>query len=395
MQTLYLVLIVLLVMAAIKTRAATPFPRLLPDAGSFELTVREDPSSLLPPGPACAGEAGLTLACRAFVVTLKNVGSQTVRLSRLACEEPAITFEIKTLSSSNGWWPISRVSNPRCTPSLYENLRLRPGEATEYKTRLISKNRPADLGVSLDPGLYTLRANWWLWGCTEKPEGTDCLTPLQVVHPSSADGYTFAEVDHQTPVEIVSNEIEVNSPVLPDLGPLKLGFQISVAPEPQGAETRRKRFQAPCTTDLGTSLECTVFHYMIRNLGDRPIRNGRYTCSDFSIMPEYRIDGEGEWKQLKSQLDACTMNLYVETPILPGKTADGDFILRWLALRFDTSPLYPAGKYDIRFTFHSSACWASSDGSFCIQRPAKQATEMSNVVTINATAFTPSGPSVK
>ena len=134
-------------------------------------------------------------------------------------------------------------------------------------------------------------------------------------------------------------------------------------------------------------MECTVFHYAIRNLGDRPVRNGRFTCDDFSIIPQYRTN-DGEWKQLESQLQTCTANVYFETPILPGQAIEGDFTLRALAPKFDTSPLYPEGKYQVRVSFHSSACFASSDGSFCVQQPKEQIAAISNVVTINATAIT-------
>jgi len=358
---------------------AAPFPQLLPDAGSFELTVREDSASSLPLGPACGGEAALTLVCQAFVITLKNVGVHTVHLSRIACQEPVVTFEMKEPNSSSGWWPISQISRPRCTPWGYEDLRLRPGETTEYRTRLVSQHRPAAF-APVAPRSYTVRAGWLLWGCTENPEGTDCLAPLQVLKPTSLGIPPTGDVEIQTPVAVVSKEIEVNSPVLPDLGSLKLGFEISVTPEPQAADTR-KLVGASCATDPGTSMECTVFLYAIRNLGDRPVRNGRYSCSDFSIIPEYRTN-DGEWKQLQSRLMACTANIYVETPILPGQAVEGNFTLGALAPRFDTSQLYSAGKYEIRFRFHSSACFAAPDGSFCIQSPKEQTTVISNVVTV-------------
>ncbi|MGB6974075.1 MAG: hypothetical protein WBD67_05285 [Terracidiphilus sp.] len=192
-------------------------------------------------------------------------------------------------------------------------------------------------------------------------------------------------MDIQTPVEVVSNEIEVHSPMLPDLGVLKVDFAISIAAEREAAPTR-KRYSAGCATGPGTSIECTVFHFAIRNLGERPIRNGRFSCSDFSIVPGYRTN-DGEWKQLHSQLMACTANVYFETPILPGAAEEGNFILGALAPRFDTSPLYPAGKYEFRFRFYSSACWASPDGSFCIQQPKAQVTATSNTLTVVATAF--------
>lgn len=370
---------------------ATPFPQPLPEAPNFELTIREDPGGSLPLGPSCGGEAALTLACRAFVVTLRNISVHTVHLSRIACEEPAVNFEMKDPNSSTRWWPISDMLGSLCTPWVYENLRLRRGKATEYRTRLVSKSRPAELWLHWAPGSYTIRARWLLRGCTEEPEGTDCLAPLQVLKTNPWSGPPTGDVETQKPVEIVSNEIEVSSPVLPDLGPLKLGYAVTVVPTLQAAEMR-KQYDRNCAADPGTSIECTVFRYSIRNLAHRPLRNGSSSCNDFSIIPEYRTDG-GEWKPLGSGLTECSANIYRETPIQPGATTEREFTLRALPARFDASPLYPAGKYEIRFRFRSNACWASSDGSFCIQRPNEQVKLVSNVLTINATVFAANGSS--
>ena len=152
---------------------------------------------------------------------------------------------------------------------------------------------PAGRRLLASPGEFTLRAQWWLWGCTENPEGTDCLAPLQIEKRASWGG-TTADVEIQSPVEVLSNEIKVQSPILPDLGTLKLGFEVIALPNPQGW-SQSNPLPAKCAGQAGTSVECTVFHYSIRNLGDRPVRNGRFTCSDDSIVPEYRMDG-GDWK---------------------------------------------------------------------------------------------------
>lgn len=219
--------------------SAEPFPQLLPDAESFELTIREDFASSLPLGPACGGEASLSLACRAFVVTLKNVGAHTVHLSRIACQEPVVNFEMKEPNSSSGWMSISQVSHPHCTPWIYENLRLRPGETTEYRTRLVSKNRPVEFFAPIAPRSYTIHARWLLWGCTENPEGNDCLVPLQALKPNTWGGPPTGQVEIQTPVEVVSKEIEVNSPSLPDMGPPQT--RIRDIPRPRAASSRDEK----------------------------------------------------------------------------------------------------------------------------------------------------------
>lgn len=376
------VLGVILTLALPRSDRAAQFPQLLPDAHNFALSLQEDPTSTLPLGPACGGEAALTLACRAFILTLKNVGAHTVHLSGVTCREPYVILEMRPPNSSSGWWPISQPSySTPCKPLRFENRRLRPGEATEYRTRLVSPVRPAEPGEPVGPGTYSVRARWALIGCTEDPEGTDCLARLQVLRPASS----VADVELQTPVEVVSNAIEVASPALPDLGRLKIGFDVSLAPEAQAAVERR-RAGGPCASHSDASVACTVFHFAIRNLSDRAIRNGRMTCSDYSIMPEYRTGGS-DWKRLRSSGIFCFSNILIETPIAPGKAAEGDFTIGELAPRFDTTPLYPAATYELRFRFQPAACWASPDGSFCIQRPKEQPLTLSNVIAINATAF--------
>jgi hypothetical protein len=63
-----------------------------------------------------------------------------------------------------------------------------------------------------------------LVGCTEEPGGHDCLTLLQ----NASDHISAARVNAQDPVEVVSNEVEVESPKLPDLGAIKLSFDVNV-----------------------------------------------------------------------------------------------------------------------------------------------------------------------
>jgi hypothetical protein len=367
--------------------AMSPFPQLLPPASEFELTLREDPNSELPLGPSCGGEAGLTLACRAFVVTLKNVGMHTVHLSRIGCQEPVVNFERKEPNSSNGWWPLSVVSRPRCTPWTYANLRLKPGESIEYATRLTSPDRGPGYSAAVAPRSYTIRVQWMLRGCTEPADGSDCLAPLQVMKTPYRGGPGQGDVEFQTPVKVVSSEIEVNSPVLPDLGMLEIAFEVT--PNPQGWSKLLPQ-PAKCDGQAATGVECSVFHYAIRNLGDRAIRNGRHSCGDYSIAPEYRM-GDGAWKWLDSPAWECARNIYVETAILPGEAAEGDFILSELTSEFGTTFFHPAGDYQFRFRFQTSACFASPNGSFCLLWPKEQPTVVSNEVVVHATEFVPPG----
>jgi hypothetical protein len=348
------------------------FPRLLPPSEDFRLTLREEPHSEIPLGPSCGGEASLTLLCRAFTLTLENASKHTVHISELRCFEPDVVFEIRQPRSSSGWWPISQQGNPTCNTLDWVNIRLKPGEKTEYTTRLISPRRSID---AVSVGSYILRAQWALFGCTEVPEGKDCLGPLQVIRAPS----TVADVDFQEPVTVLSNEVIAVSPPLPDLGNLNFEFEVTVASaETLNAEGDR---QNVCMVALASNVDCTLFRYVIRNLTDRPVRIARLTCSDRSIRPEYRVEGS-EWKTVPYRGWMCTANVMIEMGILPGGTVEGSFTLRTLLPGFDTSSLQAPGEYYFRFTFWPDACIASPDASFCLSRPDRQPTVTSKVFTL-------------
>ncbi len=325
-----------------------PFPRLLPPADDLHLVVQEDPQSQLPLGPSCGGEASLTLLCRTLTVTLENASPHTIRISGLRCFEPSITFETnrpitfeaQELNAAAEWWPISQPGNPGCKTLDWTNTRLRPGEHMEYTTRLISPRRSVGIIGVIGPGKYPLRVQWTLFGCTELPDGADCLTPLQVVR----EGSTVADVDIQEPVTVYSNSILVESPKLP-------------------------------------GVDCAVFHYVIRNLGDRAVRNVTASCSDDSIRPEYRFDSSS-WKPIPARLWSCTMNVTVERGILPGGTLEGTFTLRTLLPGYDTSSLQAPGEYQLSFTFYPAACIASPDASFCLTPLQREPTVTSKVLTL-------------
>ena len=352
--------------------APGPFSRLLPPPEDFRLTLREEPQSAIPLGPSCGGEASLTLLCRAFSLTLENASKHTVHISELRCFEPDVVFEIRQPRSSLGWWPISQPGKPACNTLDWINIRLKPGEKTEYTTRLISPRRWIDgLGV----GSYMLHAHWALFGCTEAPEGTDCLTPLQVVRGAS----TVADVALQEPVTVFSNEVTAVSPPLPDLGNLSFAFEVVAASaETPKAETDPRDV---CTGVSSKNVDCTVFRYVVRNLTNRPVRNATYTCSDTSIRPEYRFEGNA-WKSVPYRGWVCGRNMRVETALLPGGTLEGTFTLRTLRPGFDTSSLQMPGDYQLRFTFWPDACIASPDASFCLTSPDKQPTVTSKELAL-------------
>ena len=354
--------------------AAGPFPRLLPPVEEFRLTLREEPHSTLPLVPSCTGEAGLTLTCRAFILTLENVGKHTVHISGFSCAEPDITVERKQSNSSSAWWLVSQPTQLACPTLPWTNLRLKPGERTQYATRLISPRRSAQ---SFASGSYTLRAMWALFGCTEASDGTDCLSPLQVIR----EGSSVADVALQEPVSVVSNEVTANSPPLHDLGALRFAFEVTVHHGPPGDALSSMWAATGCTAETRSSIDCTVFHYTVRNLGDRAVRNATASCSDSGITPEYATAG-GEWKPVPQKLSTCWSNITIETKILPGRTIEGEFMLTSLAPPYDTTPLRAAGEYRLRFMFRPHACFASPDASFCLLRPENQPSVVSQEIAL-------------
>jgi hypothetical protein len=359
-----------------------PFPRLLPPADELHLVLQEEPQSQLPLGPSCGGEASLTLLCRTFTLTLENASPHTIRISGLRCFEPSITFETnrpitfeaQELNAAAEWWPISQPGNPACKTLDWTNTRLRPGERMEYSTRLISPRRSVGIIGVVGPGKYPFRAQWALFGCTDLSDGADCLTPLQVIR----EGSTVADVGIQEPVTVYSNSILAESPKLADLGGLKFTFEVTIATsQPPEAQDGRPN---GCAEEFA-SVDCAVFHYVIRNLGDRAVRNVTASCSDDSIRPEYRFAGS-LWKPIPYRRWMCFKNITVERGILPGGTVEGTFTLRTLLPGYDTSSLQAPGEYQLRFTFYPAACIASPDASFCLTFLQRAPTVTSRVLTL-------------
>ena len=142
---------------------------------------------------------------------------------------------------------------------------------------------------------------------------------------------------------------------------------------------------AECTGDANTSIDCTFFHYVIRNVGDRPVRHGYESCHGIGITTEYRTS-DGNWQQLPPDYHhplVCTSNIFSEIPILPGGAAEGDLMLG--TPEYDTSILRTAGDYLLHFTFFPNACVASPDGTFCLTKPEKEEPVNSPEITVHLT----------
>lgn len=352
-----------LVLACRTASTQSPFPRLLPPADDFHLTLREDSQSNLPLGPSCTGEAALSLTCHAFAVTLENRSQHTVRLSS-DCKEPDFMISIKEPHTSGGWLPVSRRSDCRYDFH-WGNLRLQPGERVVFQTRLIS---PSRYGESLLPGSYTLRAGMSLWGCTEPPDHSDCLSPLQAKPTPSS----WPEINYQEPVGVVSNEIIAESPPLPDLGRMDFAFRVEIAANtPSNTISTRG-----CGAQNKAVLDCITFRYTIHNLGDRAVRNVVWNCNGGSVNPdiaaEYRVPGS-EWKSFPIRTGVCISATSGLTAIPAGGVTEGEFSLATLGVGLSMKPLEATDKYQLRFTFSPHACFASPDGRFCLtalQHPA-------------------------
>jgi hypothetical protein len=197
-----------------------------------------------------------------------------------------------------------------------------------------------------------------------------------------------ADVALQEPVTIVSNEVIADSPPMHDLGALRFGFEVTVQGGSPSDGLSSTLAATGCTAETKNRIDCAVFHYTIRNLSDRAVRNTTASCSDAGITPEYAAAGN-EWKLVPQKLWVCTANFTIETKILPGETIEGEFTLTTLAPPYDTTPLRAAGDYRFRFTFQPHACFASPDASFCLLKPENQPTAVSKEILLRVTAATP------
>lgn len=121
----------------------------------------------------------------------------------------------------------------------------------------------------------------------------------------------------------------------------------------------------PCASENTHSIDCVVFHYYIRNVGDSALRNLRSTCGFSGITPEFQI-AHNNWQALQGHTWVCTSNVAFETPILVGRTDEGEFTLSTLPPGFDTTPLRNPGAYRMRFVLRPKVCNASADGEKCI-----------------------------
>ncbi|MFZ0480543.1 MAG: hypothetical protein WAL71_15490 [Terriglobales bacterium] len=168
----------------------SPFPPLLPPATNFSLTLQEDPYSNLPRGPNCADAAAQKLSCRAFLLTLKNVGSDTVHLDGSGFYRVHVG---SLRASGGGAGGMSDLDN--------SNIRLKPGEIIQRSVRLV----PFVNVKQTASGLYFLHAEWVLYGCTDNPPGKGCryhhaqepaiVKSAEIMVVTQPDWYTFYQLD--------------------------------------------------------------------------------------------------------------------------------------------------------------------------------------------------------
>jgi len=325
---------------------AAAAPRLLPPPDELRLTLREDPQSTLPLRPSCQGQAAQTLTCRAFVLTLENASAHTIHIAGTC--QPSIVVEERR--PGYGWLGIGGAVSA-CPTREWTNTAIPPGHRVEFATRPIYPP-PYD---AVAPGLHTVRAKWILEGCTDLTEGADCLAPLLIVHPPD----TLPPVVVQEPVTAISNEVTVTSPEIQETGPLEFSIEVAVSsgPPPNGV--------AGCDSNQLPTIDCVVFHYVIRNRGSIAARYTTLSCSHSGIGPEYKIEDSG-WKPVPQRQWICLRNVTIQTPLPPGALVEGDFTLSSLVPGYDPALLRNAGEHRLRFWFNPSACAASPDGSFCL-----------------------------
>ena len=371
------------ILCAVRVAAAAsempPLAPPLPPANEFRVTLAEARDAKLPPTPGCGEEAAGTLTCRAFTVTLENIGTHTVRLSELDCADPEVRIET-TGPDPSGWSPVgehrddchnAQYSDSEKTTVPWKNIRMRPGDRHSFTGRFMVQLGGAWGRVNEPvPPTAALRATWTLRGCTEETEGDDCLSLLETHYVLAHQNYcTFQCIFFQPALQISSQPISVDQPgplTLP-LPPLEMTLKARMLDPHDPLIQPRSRLEG-CTPEHAGSVDCVALHLTVRNAGTRALRIGRWTCSDFAETPEFRIEG-GSWATLKSSWQICGRNFVEWTALLPGQIVEEGMTLRHVAAGFQINPVREAGRYDVRIDYAPQVCVASPDGSFCLTEP--------------------------
>jgi hypothetical protein len=393
------------ILCAVRVAAAAsempPLAPPLPPASEFRVTLAEAPDAKLPPTPACSEEAAGTLTCRAFTVTLENIGAHTVRLSELDCADPEVRIET-TSPNPTGWFPVgehrddchnAQYSDSEKTTVPWKNIRMRPGDRYSFTGRFMVQLGGALGRVDVPmPPTAVLRATWTLRGCTEETEGADCLTALESHWlPAHQNLCTFECIFFQPALQISSQPISVDQPgplTLP-LPPLELALTARML-DPHDPLIQPGSQLERCTPEHAGSVDCVALHLTVRNAGTRALRIGRWTCGDlgFAGVPELRPEG-GAWKPLQSSFMMCDHNFVKWTALLPGKNVEEEMTLGRVAAVFQINPVREAGRYDVRIDYAPQVCVASPDGSFCLTEPQSLPQMTSPAATFETTATLP------
>lgn len=369
----------------------------LPPANEFRVTLTESPDAKLPPVPACGEEAASTLTCRAFTVTLENIGTHTVNLSELDCADPEVRLET-TSPNPTGWFPVGEHRDDchnaqygEKGPFSWKNVLMKPGDKHSFTGRfMVRLGGTWGRGNVPVPPTAVLRATWTLRGCTEETDGDDCLSVLETHQvPAHKTVCSYQCIFFQPTLEASSAPISVSQPgplTLP-LPPLELALIARMLDPADPMILPRSRLEG-CTQARAGSIDCVALHLTVRNAGTRALRIGRMTCSDFAEAPEFRTEGDA-WRPLQTSMRVCTRNFMEWVPLLPGHNVEEEMTLLHVAAGFKIDPMREAGRYDVRINYAPAVCVASPDGSFCLTEPQGLPPMKSPVATFKTTATLP------
>jgi hypothetical protein len=130
-----------------------------------------------------------------------------------------------------------------------------------------------------------------------------------------------------------------------------------------------------CTPEKTGSIDCTAFHYTVRNVGTSPIMLVWSTCNGFFIgVHDFRVNS-GEWHTLRDTPFMCARNMTIRVVMAPGSTREGEFTIT--GLPYDTSPLRSRGEYQLRFTFFPVVCDPETDS----RKPPKSCRLLQRTIT--------------
>jgi hypothetical protein len=185
-----------------------------------------------------------------------------------------------------------------------------------------------------------------------------------------------------TPLTVVSNEIVPLRKQAPQLGAMRFALDLQ---EGSGITTEGiERLPGPECSGPPDSMACKIFHYRLRNLTGHTLILYRWTCTPDEPWPQIK-QVDGTWKDLEPGGWICTRNFLYPVVVRAGEALETDFQLGLLRGAPKLNPVRLSGEYRMRVRLEIQGCFASPDGSFCLETVRAGGMTISNELQVRST----------